>query len=367
MCITLVIGTRPNYMKAFPIYRELSRRNISVRLIHTGQHYDSNMNDLFFNELKIDCPDVQFDMGECNSEAQQISTIMSNLNNEFLMNRPKLILVFGDVTSSLAAALVANKLKILLVHIESGLRSFDRDMPEEINRILIDNLADYLFVSEQSGMVNLSKDNISGNKIFVGNTMIDTLVYADSSGLLNESIFQKDPFSQLQEKQYIVVTIHRQSNVEDVIKFGEIINNLNELSNNYFIIFPIHHRTKKALQKLHDENIYLSKNIIQTNALGYMDFMSLIKFSDLVLTDSGGIQEETAYLGIPCVTLRDNTERPITLDIGLNVLCKVNEINTQVKAKYGKKISCKIDLWDGKASLRIIDYIEKNILCSENY
>jgi len=350
-------------MKAFPIYRELLHRNIPVKLIHTGQHYDSNMNDLFFKELQISRPDVQFNMEECNSEAHQISTIMSNLNNEFLINKPKLILVFGDVTSSLAAALVSNKLKIPLAHIESGLRSFDKDMPEEINRILIDNLSDYLFVTEQSGIFNLNKDNINGEKIFVGNTMIDTLMYADSLGLLKKSIFKRDPYSKLQNRTYIVVTIHRQSNVEDIPKFSQIINNLNELSKEYCIIFPVHHRTKKALEKLNSINIYLSNSIIQTDALGYMDFMSLIKFSDLVLTDSGGIQEETAFLGIPCVTLRDNTERPITLDIGMNILCKVDEINTKVKNKYGKKTSCKIDLWDGKASIRIVDYIERNILC----
>lgn len=360
MCIALTIGTRPNYIKAFPVYRELKKRNISVKMIHTGQHYDSNMNDIFFKELDMDPPDVQFDMKNCSSEAEQISTIMKNLNEEFYNNKPKMIMVFGDVTSSLAAALVSNKLNIPLAHVESGLRSFDRDMPEEINRILIDNLANYLFITERSGEINLINDNIKGEKIFVGNTMIDTLVYVNSKNLLNGSIFNKDIFCKLKNKKYLVATIHRQSNVENKHKFETIVKSLNALSNKFIIVFPLHHRTKKCLDKL-SGNIKLSDNIIQTNALGYIDFINLVKFSSLVLTDSGGIQEETTYMGIPCVTLRDNTERPITLECGTNVLSSIDNIHNNVIKKFDKIRNNTIELWDGMSSVRIVDYIEKQL------
>jgi UDP-N-acetylglucosamine 2-epimerase (non-hydrolysing) len=353
--IAIIIGTRPNYMKAFPIVRELKNKNILTKLIHTGQHYDNNVNDLFFEELSIDKPDVQMILKDNKNEADQISQIMSNLINEFLIIKPKLVLVFGDVSSSLAAALVSNKMKIPLAHIESGLRSFDKSMPEEINRILIDNMSDYLFITEQSGYDNLLNEKINGKKYLVGNTMIDTLVYAKNKGLLNDCPFKNE----INNNKFIVVTIHRQSNVDNLEKFKKIMKCLNKIAEKYLIIFPLHHRTKKNII---NNDIKLSNNILQKDALGYKDFMSLINYCSLVITDSGGIQEETTFLGKSCITLRENTERPITIEKGTNILSDIDNIYETINNKFDINYNTSIDLWDGKSSVRIVNKIINEIL-----
>lgn len=345
--ITLIVGTRPNYIKAFPVYDALQQYSeaFKLKLIHTGQHYDQNMNEIFFNELNMKKPDVQFTLdsiGEC----AQLTEIMMKLHEEFKNDLPDLVIVFGDVTSTLAGALVANKMKIKLAHIESGLRSFDMTMPEEINRILIDSISDYLFITEQSGLDNLIRSHCLGKKMLVGNTMIDTLVKFND--IINKNLDEEIG------ENFIVVTIHRQSNVDNPIILTKIIESINEIAAtcNHKFIFPIHHRTKLRMKNL---NLEIHPNVKLTDPLGYIDFMKYIKKSQLVVTDSGGIQEETSFLGIPCVTLRENTERPATLieNGGLSVLSSVDELRSNIPKFFGIKSNIKIHLWDGNASQRI--------------
>lgn len=347
--ISLIIGTRPNYIKAFPVYSELSKY-FDVELLHTGQHYDSTVNEIFFEQLGMRKPYIQFTLTS-KTECEQLTEIMTKLFTHYQTKRPNLIIVFGDVTSTLAGALVANKLRIKLAHVESGLRSFDITMPEENNRIIVDSISDYLFVTEQSGINNLKNENSRGNILFVGNTMIDTLVK-----------FQKNSQNLIiNNNDFIVVTIHRQSNVDNPDNLTKIVNILNKLSEKYNFIFPIHHRTKNKLNEL---SLIFNKNIHLTEPLGYLDFMKYVQQSKLVITDSGGIQEETTFLGIHCITLRDNTERPSTLvkNGGTSILSSLDNLEENVNKYYNKRVTTKIELWDGKASERIAEIIKNNIL-----
>jgi UDP-N-acetylglucosamine 2-epimerase (non-hydrolysing) len=344
--IAILVGARPNYMKAFPIYR-LLKNTYNVTLIHSGQHYDQNLKDVFFRDFCM-TPDVQFIM-EATTEVTQLAETIQKLGNYIAAYPTDLLMVFGDVTTTLAGALVANKLKVKLCHIESGLRSFDKTMPEENNRILVDHISNMLFVTEQSGLNNLKNEGITDNVYFVGNTMIDSLVY-----LLNNTTFAKT------DEKYILVTLHRQSNVDDICKLTELVDVLNELSKKYTIYFPVHHRTRNNLNKT---GLTFNDNIKVLEPLGYIEFMNYMTNSALVITDSGGIQEETTFLGISCVTLRDNTERPSTLreNGGTNILSDINNIIDDVTKWYDVKTKTDIRYWDGYASARICDQISKLI------
>ena len=355
MKIIHVVGARPNFMKVSPVWNAIdTMTKYDQILIHTGQHYDLNMSNIFFKELGLPLPEINIGVGS-RSHAQQIARIMTNIENELIKIKPDLVLVYGDVNSTIAAALVCSQLLIPIGHIEAGLRSFDKTMPEEINRILTDQISDLLFTPSKNGNINLEREGINKSKIyFVGNVMIDTLIR-----ILPKS---KIPNIEGLSKDYILVTLHRPSNVDHPKVLLKIINTLKEIGKSVQVLFPVHPRTRKMLR---DYNIDLSDkdNMKILDPIGYLDFIGLMKHSLLVITDSGGIQEETTYLNIPCLTLRENTERPITLEIGTNHLIGLDMNKLILKMKEiisDKSIKGNIPaLWDGKASLRIVKVIKK--------
>ncbi len=348
-----VVGARPNYMKVSPIHRAFQKYSDKIQhlICHTGQHYDENMSRIFFEELELPKPDFYLGVGS-GSHAEQTAKIMIEFEKVLISEKPDLIIVVGDVNSTIACSLVAVKLGIKVAHVEAGLRSFDRTMPEEINRLLTDQIADYLFVTEKSGIENLKNEGIPDSKIFfVGNTMIDSLVNylpkIENSKILEEL--------QLEPKSYIVVTLHRPSNVDNPDNLFRIFDQFKKIAEKFKIVFPIHPRTKKVLQSSNFD--YSHPEFLLTDPIGYISFIKLVKNSVAVLTDSGGIQEETTYLKIPCLTLRDNTERPITAEIGTNKLIGTRYdhiaeelLNYVKKPKNDSQIPT---LWDGKASERI--------------
>ena len=348
-----VVGARPNFMKAAPLWSAISRvTNFTQILVHTGQHYDKLMSEIFFKELNMPVPDYNLNVGS-SSHARQTASIM--IKFEKLVNelKPDLVAVYGDVNSTVAAAMVCSKLSIPVAHIEAGLRSFDRKMPEEINRLLTDQLADLLFTPSKDGDDNLIKEGISENKIhLVGNVMIDTLVK-----LLPKA---KKPKQFHNFKQYILVTLHRPSNVDNFESLNSIIQNLEIISRSYPIIFPVHPRTKKIITD-NNMNYFNKENFYLIDPLGYNEFLGLMKHAFTVITDSGGIQEETTYLGIPCITVRENTERPITISLGTNQLIGMNYhklpelVNNPICEHTRSNIL--IPLWDGKASYRIAEIL----------
>lgn len=350
--IVIIAGARPNFMKIAPIIRAIEKdkdKFFEYKLVHTGQHYDKNMSDIFFEELNIPRPDINLGVGSC-SQSKQVAEMMIKLEDYFLEYKPDYVLVVGDVNSTMAAGIVASKLGIKLIHVEAGLRSYDRAMPEEINRIVTDQLSDILFISEKSGLKNLKKENISkDNCFFVGNVMIDSLV-STISKLKKES----------NQEKYAVVTIHRPSNVDTEKDLSNILEILKEVSKDYKIIWPIHPRTRNNIEKFNLTE-YI-KDFDFREPLGYIEFMNLVYNSSLVVTDSGGIQEETTYLNIPCITLRYNTERPVTVTEGTNqltgpikekVIQAINNINT---GNYNK--DPKLKFWDGKSAKRIIKILK---------
>ncbi|MEK9695018.1 MAG: UDP-N-acetylglucosamine 2-epimerase (non-hydrolyzing) [Candidatus Poseidoniales archaeon] len=355
--IILVVGARPNFMKIAPIYKELERRGQKLLLLHTGQHYDENMSKVFFEDLGMPSPDIYLGIGS-GSHAYQTGTVMIEFEKICLERNPKLVVVVGDVNSTLACAIVSSKLGILCAHVEAGLRSFDRNMPEEINRILTDSISDILLTPSLDGDENLLNEGIDKSKIFrVGNVMIDSLF----SNL--KTVENNDIANQLSgSSEYALVTLHRPSNVDDIDTFNRIINSIIEISIKIKIIFPIHPRTRKMADKFNLlEHIKNSTNIILIEPVGYFDFISLMSKSKFVLTDSGGLQEETTALGIPCITLRENTERPITVSEGTNTLVGTDKdliisTSNEILNSGGKKGQIP-DLWDGKSAKRIADVL----------
>lgn len=358
MKLTLVAGARPNFMKIAPVIHAIqdSQReglDISYRLVHTGQHYDKNMSETFFEELNIPKPDVNLGIGG-GSQAEQTAGIMIAFEKDLLENPTDLVVVVGDVTSTMACSIVAKKLNVKVAHIEAGIRSWDLTMPEEINRLVTDALADYFFTTSRIANQNLKNAGVKDEKIFfVGNVMIDTL-------LSNFDKFRKpEPFDQLKlvAGQYFVLTMHRPANVDEADKLklmiSEIVNNAHGLP----IIFPIHPRTAKIFQDL---GIY-ADNLHIVPPMGYLEFNYLVKQAKAVITDSGGITEETTVMHIPCLTLRDNTERPETCSIGTNELVGTDPKN--VKPALDKLFSGSWkhgdipELWDGSSSQRIIKQI----------
>ena len=356
-----VVGARPNFIKMAPVVNELNRRGIPQLLVHTGQHYDEKMSTIFFEELGMPRPDIYLGVGS-GSHAVQTARVMVAFEEVCGSYPLDLVVVAGDVNSTLACALTSAKLHIPVAHVESGLRSFDRRMPEEINRILTDHIADLLFVTEQSGEENLQREGLNRSKIhFVGNTMIDTL----HTHL--EKALEKHPWENfdLDPKAYVIVTLHRPANVDNSAVLTGICEALDEIGEDLPVIFPTHPRTRKQIE---DAKIHLN-HVKLIEPLGYLNFLGLMAKAKCVLTDSGGIQEETTALMVPCITIRENTERPVTLENGTNQLAGIHK--EKILEAFQKVIATdfaettngfvsegKPNLWDGYAANRVGDVIE---------
>lgn len=355
MKVFLVAGARPNFMKIAPIYRaSLAYEDLNCRIIHTGQHYDHEMSEAFFKDLEIPRPDYFLNVGS-GSHAVQTAKIMVEFESLCQADRPDLVMVVGDVNSTLACSIVAKKLSIDVAHVEAGLRSLDLSMPEEINRMVTDAITDHFFVTEESGEKNLVKEGKSKDKIhFVGNVMIDNLFYnIEKMKADNETSYSIAKIKQ-KTKDYAFLTLHRPSNVDNKDTFSQIVEALNMIAKERTIFFPVHPRTQKSIQQF---KMVLSSNIITLPPLGFKESLFLWKDAQIVLTDSGGLQEETTALGVPCITLRENTERPITIDLGTNRLAGTRTFS--ILAAYQKSINKKTiearipPKWDGKAAERI--------------
>ena len=350
--IIIVAGARPNFIKIAPIIHEIikNKNKISYRLVHTGQHYDKNMSDSFFDQLAIPKPDINL---KCKGKthAEQTSSIMLSFEEFLLKNTTDLVLVVGDVTSTMACAIVSQKLKIKVAHVEAGIRSGDWSMPEEINRMVTDSITNYFFTTSDYANNNLLNSGIEKDRIFfVGNTMIDTL-FNQRSNFKKPNFWDK---VKLKNKKYLVITLHRPGNVDEELLLKNIINKVIENSKDLKIIFPLHPRTAKSFNKLNIVN----KRLFIVDPLSYLEFNYLVQYAKVVITDSGGITEETTVMSIPCMTLRDNTERPETIKIGTNELIGTNPDNLTVafeklfKNKWKKGQIPKY--WDGKTSQRIV-------------
>lgn len=373
--IICVVGARPNFMKISPImraFRELSS-DVSVCLIHTGQHYDDDMKESFFRQLNIPEPDIDLGVGS-GSHSVQTAEIMIRFEPIVDAIQPSAVLVVGDVNSTIACTLVAAKKMIPIIHVEAGLRSYDRSMPEEVNRVLTDQLADLLFITEKNAQNNLIKEGISGQRIhFVGNVMIDTLLSHKPKAIPYTQTLEKycnitrsaDDIKSV--KDYAVLTLHRPSNVDDEDILSGLIQVFHKISEKLPIIFPVHPRT---LANLNSSGLMDSLNentgIFCLPPISYLEMLGIMIDSRMVLTDSGGLQEETTALGVACITLRENTERPITVDQGTNtivgtdankILASVDEILTM-----GGKSGCVPELWDGNASTRICEKIVNDLI-----
>ena len=360
--IVHIAGARPNFVKIASLLKACQKESgIESLLVHTGQHYSHSMSQSFFEELDIPQPDINLEVGS-GSHAFQTAEIMKRLEPVLLEHKPDAILVVGDVNSTAASVLVAAKMGIRTIHVEAGLRSFDRTMPEEINRIVTDSISDLLFVSEPNGVENLRREGIEDAKVFfVGNVMIDTLERNKEKANASDILTRMN----LDSEEYALMTLHRPHNVdrEDVLR--NIVAALAKIQDDLKIIFPVHPRTKKNLSTDgFGFNLSTLPNLQLIEPLGYLDFLKLMSEAKIVLTDSGGIQEETTILGIPCLTLRDNTERPITLSEGTNRL--VGTKTDDILAGYRKALSDSCSgkrpkLWDGKAAERIVKILLENL------
>jgi len=362
MKILSVVGTRPNFIKIAPLVNEMAKHpEIEQILVHTGQHYDREMSKFFFDDLGIPKPDINLGIGSA-SDVAQTAKIMAEFEKVLLKEEPDLVIVVGDVNSTLAAALAAAKCKIKVAHVESGLRSFDSTMPEELNRILTDHVSDFLFTTEESGNKNLVNEGIDKGKIFfVGNVMIDSLLGHKEKSKQSKILSKL----KLEKKDYAVLTLHRPSNVDNKQPLEYVLDILGEIQKKIKIVFPVHPRTLKNLDNFSLMNrIKNQKNLIITEPLGYLDFINLMGNSKFVITDSGGIQEETTVLGVPCITMRNNTERPVTVEQGTNVLVSTDKrkiAEASNKLINGSNFKSKTpQFWDGKAAKRIIDILIKN-------
>lgn len=353
--VLYVVGARPNFMKVAPIMREMAKypRDFQQILIHTGQHYDDNMSRVFFEDLDLPRPDVNLEVGS-GTHAWQTAQVMLRFEPVVMDFKPDWVIVVGDVNSTLAAALVCSKLDVKVAHVEAGLRSFDRTMPEEFNRVLTDQIADMLFTTEKSANENLQREGISPEKThFVGNVMIDTLIR-----LLPKALERwQGQRSLVGDEPFVLVTLHRPSNVDSLKTLGEIMAALSEISRDLQVVFPVHPRSRQRIAST-GWRASTDSSLQLLDPLGYLDFLSLMNHAALVLTDSGGIQEETTYLGIPCLTLRENTERPVTIIVGTNQLVdsKRDAIvsATQESLKSKRPQGQVPELWDGRAAERIV-------------
>ncbi len=356
MKLYIVAGARPNFMKIAPLFHTHTTGfdDLDLCLVHTGQHYDYQMSKVFFDDFDIPEPNYFLNVGS-GTHAEQTARIMVEFEKVCLQEKPDLVVVVGDVNSTLACSITAKKLKLQVAHIEAGLRSNDMTMPEEINRIITDSISDLLFVTEKSGIENLKKEGLKESQIhFVGNIMIDSLYY--SLNKLDNSSSEQGIVS-----PYAVVTLHRPSNVDNKQVLSEIIEALIEISRNIHVVFPVHPRSEKKLESFGLMSLINANNITLKKPMSYLEFLTLWKHAKLVLTDSGGLQEETTVLGIPCLTIRQNTERPVTLDEGTNILAGTSKDNILYhfdNIMKGNVESGKIPkLWDGKTALRILNII----------
>lgn len=363
MKVVNVVGARPNFMKIAPIIDEMNKYPDKIEhiLVHTGQHYDERMCRAFFDDLEMPIPDINLEVGS-GTHAEQTGKIMIEFEKVCLREKPDLVIVVGDVNSTMACAITAKKLGIKVAHVEAGLRSRDMNMPEEINRLCTDVLCDYLYTTDHFANENLIEEGVNPDKIvFVGNVMIDTLMkhqeHAAKLRLLEDYGLEK--------KGYAVMTLHRPSNVEEKYVFLGILKALEGMAHDYPIIFPIHPRTKKQVEKYNLENYFSEglpvRGIWLTEPLGYLELLHLNMNARLVITDSGGLQEETTVLGVPCITLRENTERPITCEVGTNVVVGTSEIairraieNVVDSDRNKTEIP---ENWDGNAGRRIVDHL----------
>lgn len=377
MNLTLIAGARPNFMKIAPIIHAIQKKeqeghNIQYRLVHTGQHYDHKMSTTFFQELNIPEPDVNLGCGG-GTQAEQAAAIMVAFEKELISNPADLVMVVGDVTSTMACSIVAKKLNTKVAHVEAGIRSWDLTMPEEINRMVTDALADYYFTTTKLANQNLRQIGAKEEQIFfVGNVMIDTL-------LANQHRFVKPAFYDqfgLMEREYLVMTLHRPGNVDEEAKFKALLDEIINGSQGLPIIFPVHPRTAKIIQSLYPSDSFISSVPLDTSPsqdispslhlvdpMGYLEFNYLVKHSKAVITDSGGITEETTVMGIPCITLRDNTERPETVTVGTNELIgtdpsAIKPAMDKLFAGDWKKGGIPV-LWDGNAAIRIVEKLNE--------
>lgn len=352
-------------MKIAPILRALRDKGeyITPILVHTGQHYDEAMNDTFFEQLEIPKPNIHLEVGS-GSHAIQTAEVMKKFEQVVLNEKPDAILVVGDVNSTIACALVAAKLGIRVIHVEAGLRSYDRSMPEEINRILTDQLSELLFTTELEAEVNLAKEGIESEKVrFVGNVMIDTLFHNLVKAKSSRDIIENNNLSDAVKGKYGVVTLHRPSNVDDHHILKNLLATLREIANEIPLIFPVHPRTSQKIIDANLDYLFEDSNIFRTGPLAYLDLLGLMRDAEIVLTDSGGIQEETTALGVPCITLRENTERPITITKGTNTLVGTDSKRILVASRdilsNGGKVGKIPELWDGHAAERIVDELRQ--------
>lgn len=354
MLVLHVVGARPNFMKLAPVHAALGRRGVRQVIVHTGQHYDAAMSEVFFRELGLPEPDGNLNVGS-GSHAEQTADVMRRLEPVVIQSKPDWVLVYGDVNSTVAAALVCSKLLVRVAHVEAGLRSRDRTMPEEINRLLTDQIADLLFTPSTDADENLAAEGIPHERIrCVGNVMADTL--------LRLRPVAEERWPELRRRyaldRFAVVTLHRPSNVDDPDRLRALVETLAELAAELPIVFPLHPRTRESLRRFRFEP---PEHLALTEPVGYLDFLALQSHATAVITDSGGIQEETTVLGIPCLTMRENTERPVTVTVGTNTLigsdlAALRRELRAVIAGHGKRGSLP-PLWDGRAGERIVDIL----------
>jgi UDP-N-acetylglucosamine 2-epimerase (non-hydrolysing) len=347
-----VVGARPNYMKAAPVYRALAGNpQVEQIIVHTGQHYNFNMSDVFFQQLEMPAPDFNLEVGS-GTHAQQTADILSRFEPVVRKIRPRWVVVYGDVNSTIAAALACAKLGIATAHVEAGLRSFDRSMPEEVNRLLTDQICDLLFTPSEDGNVNLVREGISDEKIhLVGNVMIDTLV---------RMLPKARQHAAAVPRRFTLVTLHRPSNVDDFAWLADLLATLEGISDKGPVLFPVHPRTRRGLDQVIHNEVGTSR-VRLMEPLPYLEFLALQQSAELVITDSGGIQEEATFLGVPCLTVRENTERPITVEVGTNILVGRDLQRLRLEAEKilgGTRKPGRIPpLWDGHAAERIAKVI----------